>query len=436
MIPGVLILKRTYGRREKDRKLLYKCISKAGSILLAYDIPYAFSKVFQNLYVVYTAEPGATIGQVIQIIGPVDILSHFYEYQLYCKGLFVSNAKINKIKQEPITIPKSRENIEVFTIDPAGCLDFDDAFSARYDEGTATAFISIHIANVAVILNQLNAWSNLTDRVATLYMPDKKHSMLPTWLSEGVCSLKQGEDRAVFSLHLEIQNEMITKYSFTSGSVHISRNYVYEEPELFANKSYQILARVSGETDSHKVVEYFMTKMNFIASQNIVDGIFRRTSRVFSDVVVGEYCGGAPGVHEGLGLASYLHITSPIRRLVDLLNMIKMNESIMSADALAFYERWRGRLPYINEMTRAGKKVQNDCSLLHLCLTDESVLEKTYSGTIVDKIGEKMLVYISEIRFTNTIKREDLKIGDEIRVKLFLFEKENSFKKKIRLMII
>jgi hypothetical protein len=440
MKPGVLFLKQSFGRREK--KLLYKCVpndKNASPVFIPYELKPSFSKVIQNLFIIYNE----LLEQIVQIIGPVDIVNHFYEYQLYCKNLFVSNTKINKIflKIDFDIISQLREKYSdfedrrdecVFSIDPEGCLDYDDAFSVLYDETGEIKTVNIYISNVPAVLDHLNIWHKLTDRVSTLYMPDKKHQMLPSCLSEGACSLKQGTDRAVFSLSLNIQTK---SFSFSNCFVNIKRNFIYESGELLQNKDYQSLKEISGESDSHKVVEYFMTKMNFISSQKLLEigsGIFRRGAKGFGDVVVGEYSGIAPAhllEHCGLQLSSYVHITSPIRRLVDLLNMIKINEPVMSGDAMRFYNEWLEKIEYINKMSAAGRKIQNDCSLLHLCLTDKSVLEKTYSAIVIDKY----LVYISELKFTNKIKREDLVIGETITVKLFIFEKENSFKKKIRL---
>ena len=85
-------------------KLLYKCIpddTRLPSFLVPYEIKsMGFSKVFTNLYVTINFEewedkhPRAKLDNVI---GPVDILDNFYEYQLYCKSL---NASIQKFQKE------------------------------------------------------------------------------------------------------------------------------------------------------------------------------------------------------------------------------------------------------------------------------------------------------------------------------------------------
>ena len=82
--------------------------------------------------------------------------------------------------------------------------------------------------------------------------------------------------------------------------------------------------------------------------------------------------------HEILELDSYVHITSPIRRLVDLLNMIVLQNSLglmdYSEKSKSFYTNWLSKIDYINETMKAIRKVQNNCELLRICVEDN--LEK------------------------------------------------------------
>jgi exoribonuclease R len=171
-MPAVLILagNKTYGRQHKLQegqsytkkrsdmaggKLLYKCIPD-DMRLPAFLVPYemknmSFSKVFKNLYVTINFDnwddkhPRAKLDNVI---GPVDILDNFYEYQLYCKSL---NASIQKFQKDTskaleskchdgiIDIVKQRyPDIQdrtdkkfwhIITIDPPKSSDYDDGFS-------------------------------------------------------------------------------------------------------------------------------------------------------------------------------------------------------------------------------------------------------------------------------------------------------------------
>jgi len=218
-IPAVLILSnnKTYGRTNKG-KLLYKCVPddvRLPTFLVPYEIKHVgFSKVFVNLYVTIKflnwsdKYPHAILSQTI---GPIDILDNFYEYQLYCKSLNTSIQKFTKdtSKVIPFRAGKSKDHDafiesistnlhssienrtswQTFSIDPLNSSDFDDAFSIKLLDDN-TLLLSIYIANVTVLMDSLNLWSSFSERISTIYLPDKKRPMLPTILSDCLCSLQ------------------------------------------------------------------------------------------------------------------------------------------------------------------------------------------------------------------------------------------------------
>jgi hypothetical protein len=102
-MPGVLLISgnKTYGR--KNGKLLYKCIPddmRLPPFLIPYEIKnMGFSKVFINLYVTFSFADWTDkhpYGILNSVIGSVDVLDNFYEYQLYCKSLNTSIQKFHK----------------------------------------------------------------------------------------------------------------------------------------------------------------------------------------------------------------------------------------------------------------------------------------------------------------------------------------------------
>jgi hypothetical protein len=150
--------------------------------------------------------------------------------------------------------------------------------------------------------------------------------------------------------------------------------------------------------------------------------------------------------HSLLNMDAYVHITSPIRRLVDLLNMIQMQLNhkmiTLSQDAEDFYNMWIQELEYINTTMRSIRKVQNDCVLLDLCSKDPDIMTKKYEGYCLDKISRsdglyQFIVYLPEIKLTSRIIiRENLNNYDKHIFRLFLFHNEEKFKKKIRMQLI
>ena len=150
--------------------------------------------------------------------------------------------------------------------------------------------------------------------------------------------------------------------------------------------------------------------------------------------------------HDILDLDSYIHVTSPIRRLPDLLNIIKIQQNLnlttLTENASTFYNYWVSRLEYINTTMRAIRKVQVDCNLLHYVMTNENVLDKVYDGNIFDMIRRndglyQYICYIPEIKLVSRLTvREEMTEYQGIKLKLYIFVDEDRLQKKIRIQMI
>lgn len=82
----------------------------------------------------------------------------------------------------------------VITIDPASARDYDDAIAVRrVPEGWELA---VHIADVSHYVQPGSALDREAARRGnSTYLPDRVLPMLPPRLCDGICSLRQGEDR-------------------------------------------------------------------------------------------------------------------------------------------------------------------------------------------------------------------------------------------------
>jgi exoribonuclease R len=163
----------------------------------------------------------------------------------------------------------------------------------------------------------------------------------------------------------------------------------------------------------------------------------------------GQYIDGSEIVdtrHDVLDMDAYIHITSPIRRLVDLLNMIKFQKVTgiikLSENVDKFYDKWLGDIEYINVTMRSIRKVQCDCTLLDLCHNSPEVMEKEYDGYLFDKITRndglyQFVVFLPELKLSSRITmRENYDNFDCKKFKLYLFTDEEKFKRKIRLHML
>jgi exoribonuclease R len=281
-----------------------------------------------------------------------------------------------------------------------------------------------------------------------------------------------------------ISNNEIIEIKYSNCMIKVHKNYSYEEPDLLSNANYIYLLDVSKKLskkykyinnvrNSHELVCYLMIFMNYYCAKEMIqhkNGIFRSTivkkevsvpDNIPEDVgkfikiwnsACGQYMDGSElnGTqnvrHELLELDSYIHITSPIRRLVDLLNIIKFQQNTgmiqLSVKSEEFYSKWLNDLEYINVTMRSIRKVQTDCSLLDLCANNPNIMEKEYSGYLFDKIIRndglfQFMVFLPDLKLSSRITlRENINNFEDRKFKLFLFNDEENFKKKIRLHLI
>jgi len=498
-IPGILVLKgnKSYGKI-KD-KFLYKCIPddrRFPEFLMPFNVKLGFSKNIDNKYIVFKYnnwDGKHPQGTIVSVLGDVDVLSNFYEYQLYCKSLYASIQEFNKAvsnKLKKKTAPefissmiskynlKDRTNEPVYSIDSQETTDYDDAFSIT-NVGNNSYIISIYISNVPLWMEELELWNSFSERISTIYLPDRKRPMMPLSLSNCVCSLCEQEIRLAFGIDITIKDNEIIGYCLDNSYIKVYKNHVYESKELKEDPNYKLMFKVvtvlskdykylKKINDSHDMVAYLMILMNYYTSRDMVrynNGIYRSVS-FNKDYKIDETlpdnvnnflriwnssCGqydlyDERKCHEMLDLESYIHCTSPIRRLVDLLNMAKLQKNMKMVNYGEtfdiFYDNWTNRLEYINTTMRAIRKIQSDCNLLHLCSTDQKVLETEYDGYVFDKIIRndglyQYIVYLEDLKSVSRItSRFDLINFQKYKFKVYVFNEEATLKKKIRLHIL
>ena len=416
---GIISFKNSFGK--KNGKTIYKFIPKGDDpFLITYTQKPSFSKLNEDYYAI-VRKTSEQYGVVESCLGSVNNLESYYEFELHRKKLVESlKPFFNRVKNLPEeTI--GEEDKFVFTIDSETTTDFDDAVSIHYENGEP--IISVYISNVPAIIEKFNLWDAFTDKVSTIYLPEKKRSMLPQPL-ETICSLKENCYRNVYVM------EIGKSVCFYTKCVKINKNYVYEESSLLASKHYKRMLKVvqelsekqpfSMETprDSYNMITYLMIFMNHECAKILDKGIMRAVTQIaprdqphiFSVWMnwFGEYTQ-EKKIHGMLNVV-YAHVTSPIRRLVDIINL-----SLLQNIGQEFCEKWLRRIDFINEKMKAIKKVQNNCKLMNI-VKDQRVF---------DGVAMNGCIYISELNLITKWKGGDGKF----RVKILLIANKESFKK-------
>lgn len=504
VLPGVLILEgnKTFGRTPNNKRLYYRCIpdnKRYPVFLVPYDVKIGFSKHQLNKYILFKYENWNgkhPIGELTEVLGDVNRLDIFYEYQLYCKKLHTS---IKKITNETTSIVKKigddniirriienqnyliedRTNEYVFSIDPNGSKDFDDAFSIEKQEYGYK--VSVYIANVYVWMEELGLWDNLTERVSTIYLPDKKRPMLPIILSDSLCSLQENELRIALSMDIYFDNKGVKmenmEINYKNVVIKTRKNFVYEERKLLQNGNYiemMTLTKLLQPTvnNSHDLVEYWMIRMNKEVGTSLKTketGIFRNA--VYKNNIQSEehnhldenvrrmvrawnntdckYVSFDKDInlrHDMMDVSEYVHITSPIRRMVDLLNQIMLASSenlvvTQSEKAVNFLNKWLINIDGLNRDMKAIRKVQSDCQLLERCTNNPDLLENIYDCILFSKTSNgddtySYMVYLTSENILTRIKTttEYLDLSRH-NCKLFMFSDEDNIKNKIKCVI-
>lgn len=125
-------------------------------------------------------------------------------------------------------------NVPLVTIDGADARDFDDAVWAAPDperEGGWRALVAIaDVAHYVRAGDALDAAAR--DRGNSVYFPDRVVPMLPEALSNELCSLKPGVDRACMAVDLWIDADgHLTRHQFRRGLMRSAARLTYEEAQ-------------------------------------------------------------------------------------------------------------------------------------------------------------------------------------------------------------
>lgn len=258
-------------------------------------------------------------GMIYRSIGPINNIENKYEILFYYypetpytpnKFKFVENIKL---------VPYNISSVKnIYSIDPLGCKDIDDALS--YDEENNK--IGIHIADVNYSIQTMNIELS---KYSTIYAPHKVINMLPDELAYNHCSLIEHHIRPVISCWIDIHT---LQFEFKREFIKVNKNYNYDEiDKIFINynPSFTKLFEFSNIiNDNYKYVEdvkssHEMVEVYMIFLNNKVAELLKDTEIIYRNQ---EPCSYAEYSYENKGhnhmkLKHYTHFTSPIRRVVD-----------------------------------------------------------------------------------------------------------------------
>ena len=273
------------------------------------------------------------------------------------------------------------------TIDGPTTLDFDDALTIEEQDGNY--LVGIHISDVAHYVRPGDPlFAEAMRRGTSIYFPEGQVPMLPRHLSQGICSLIQDETRAALSFMILLSAEAeILRVRITPSIIRVKRRLTYEEVDrmLETDREIQLLNMLRKKLRAHRlargalllpfpdvnifidhhgkvhislgksdtpartIVSEMMILANSEAAKYVADrmvpGIFRSQPPLQKRIVHGEdddlfqntlqrknmsrgELSTTAKPHSGLGVSHYSTITSPIRRLLDLVMQHQLNSIV------------------------------------------------------------------------------------------------------------
>jgi len=194
-----------------------------------------------DLVLVGSGKRGA---RVVRRIGRPDVARDVLEGLMLDRGLHRSygraaTAEAGGAVDDPYAADARVDLTELptFTIDPDDAKDFDDAISARREDGYIRLWI--HIADVTAYLRPGGPLEREASRRGTsVYVPGAVEPMLPEALSNRACSLRPGEERLAVTVELELHRTEARNVSFHRSRVRSDRRLTYREVDgIFAGRS-------------------------------------------------------------------------------------------------------------------------------------------------------------------------------------------------------
>jgi exoribonuclease R len=343
-------------------------------------------------------------GEIIDIIGLADdnnlSKALIFHYQVQRKN-FKNIPSINEYESK--IVRKDLRNLDIFSIDPKGCVDIDDALSLEITNDKI--IIGVHIAQPICWLTKDNIVERSTTAFSTLYLEENKH----LWSEEITlnASLIENKEKPAYSILFTIEGSTISFIESFPSTIINKLNTNYDDIHKYKNiiKCKEITEKIlQKEIDSHELVSFWMVKANVYIGNtfdnipfriqnekecNIIKKVDNDTiQKIFDNMnLEGASYSYNETKHYSLDVNRYTHFTSPIRRIIDTI----IHWNITYSDNLQI------DVNIINKLDYKTKKFHRQLNLMNIIKDLPNEFE-TY-GYIYSKQKNSFYVYFEELGF-------------------------------------
>ena len=343
-------------------------------------------------------------GEIISVLGNYEeslltklLLAH---YQIERKEF----KNINQINKEETITRKNLKDLYIFSIDPKGCIDIDDALSIEKIDNQIK--IGVHIAQPICWLTKEDILERSNKAFSTLYLLNEKNRNL--WSEEITekASLFVNQEKPAYSIIFTIENNKIINTESYPSIIINKLNTDYDSinyPNIIECKSITEKL-IEKEIDSHELVSYWMIQANQYIGNTFDKMIFRtqdkkeieekefdtQIKQVFNQVQQeGASYSYDKNYHSSLDVKKYTHFTSPIRRIVD--TIIHWNITYPESQIIF------NNLDKINILDKRTKKFHRQINLIDIINKLPDTSEKI--GWLYSRDNNKCMVYFEDIGF-------------------------------------
>jgi len=204
-------------------------------------------------------------GEIIEIIGNItdpetDILAIVRDLDI--PTVFPDAVKIQaeqvpqEISDDEIKNRLDIRHLQTVTIDGEDAKDLDDAITIEKKEGYYT--LGVHIADVTHYVTEGSPLDQeAIKRGTSVYLVDRVIPMLPRRLSNGICSLNQGEDRLALSCMMDIGPKgNVINYKAAETVIHVDRRMTYTNvKKILEDKDEAVMAEYEDFLEMFKNME-------------------------------------------------------------------------------------------------------------------------------------------------------------------------------------